>query len=129
MRAGRYALWRGEEYKAHRVDKDWVLLVRPSDQPQPEGFTEDSGEWVRKVRGTELSKVFSVRTVAVWQGHRVTVWSVDGDIAQVEASSTTQEGIPDHPAAVRENAYGDWSARVPVWELTEVVETVVDARL
>jgi len=127
VRAGRYAVWHGGEYKAHRVDKDWVLLIRPSDQPQPKGFVEDSGEWVRKVHRSELSEMFSVRTVAVWQGHRVTVWSVDGDIAQVQASSTKQADIPDHPAVVRENAYGDWGARVPVWELTEVVETVVDA--
>ena len=64
----------------------------------------------------------SVETWAVWQGRRVEVVELDGGQASVQQ---WQWPVPDHPAAYAiEN--GLWGAKVPVEELTEVVETVTE---
>ena len=130
MRAGSYAVWRGEVFKCrnHPTVSSIVMLVLPASEPQPEGFEKYSRGWRRGVDRWEVSRFFLVSTVAVWQGHRVTVESVWGDQATVSASSHPQD-VPVHPAVRRDKGYGDWEATVPVWELTEVVQTTRDIQV
>jgi hypothetical protein len=71
---------------------------------------------------SEVTRLEAVTTVAVWQGRRVDVISVDGDEAVIQQWAWP---VPEHPSVkVVEN--GLWEARVPVGELSEVVESVTE---
>ena len=99
-----------------------MLLYAP-DGTSPEGFLPDrSGRLRKKVQRQEVTRLQSVETWAVWQGRRVEVVKVVGGRASVQQ---WQWPVPDHPAA-RAIENGLWGAKVPVEELTEVVETVTE---
>ena len=123
MRAGNYAVWREREYGCVSVYKPFVRLLWRGEEPDEGGFERDHrGVWSRLVDRSEVSRLQSVETWAVWQGRRVEVRSLRGDMAWIEQ---WQWPAPDHPAAqVLEN--GLWGGLVPVGELTEVVETVTE---
>ena len=123
MRAGDYAFYQGELYSASFAGDTWVVLLYAPDGTSPEGFLPDlSGRLRKKVQRQEVTRLQSVETWAVWQGRRVQVRYLRGDMAWIEQ---WQWPAPDHPAAqVLEN--GLWGALVPVGELTEVVETVTE---
>ena len=123
MRAGNYAVWREREYGRVSVYKPFVRLLWRGEEPDEGGFERDHrGVWSRLVDRSEVSRLQSVETWAVWQGRRVEVRSLRGDMAWIEQ---WQWPAPDHPAAqVLEN--GLWGGLVPVGELTEVVETVTE---
>ena len=123
MRAGDYAFYQGELYSARFAEDTWVVLLYAPDGTSPEGFLPDrSGRLRKKVQRQEVTRLQSVETWAVWQGRRVEVRYLRGDMAWIEQ---WQWPAPDHPAAqVLER--GLWGALVPVGELTEVVETVTE---
>lgn len=123
MRAGGYAKWRGEFYSCGSVFKPYVLLQAWGDAPAVGGFDRDhNGRWTRLVQRREVTRLEKVETFAVWQRRRVEVVEVDGGQAWIQQ---WQWPVPDHPAAYAiEN--GLWGAKVPVEELTEVVETVTE---
>ncbi|GHG47771.1 hypothetical protein GCM10011331_08880 [Flavimobilis marinus] len=123
MRAGNYAVWRGREYGCVSVYKPFVRLLWRGEEPDEGGFERDHrGVWSRLVDRSEVSRLQSVETWAVWQGRRVQVVKVAGGRASVQQ---WQWPVPDHPAA-RAIENGLWGAKVPVEELTEVVETVTE---
>ena len=123
MRAGDYAFYQGELYSARFAEDTWVVLLYAPDGTSPEGFLPDlSGRLCKEVQRQEVTRLQSVETWAVWQGRRVEVVELVGGRASVQQ---WQWPVPDHPAAhAIEN--GLWGAKVPVEELTEVVETVTD---
>lgn len=125
MRAGVYAVFHGEVFRCIGRDGSRRTLLSPLSGPQPEGFEKHARGWRRLVDRSEISRMFAVSTVAVWQGHRVEVESVWEDQATLSATGNPQD-VPRHPAVETDRGYGDWRATVPVWELTEVVETVRD---
>ena len=123
MRAGDYAFYQGELYSASFAGDTWVVLLYAPDGTSPEGFLPDlSGRLRKKVQRQEVTRLQSVETWAVWQGRRVQVVKVVGGRASVQQ---WQWPVPDHPAA-RAIENGLWGAKVPVEELTEVVETVTE---
>ena len=123
MRASDYAFYQGELYSASFAEDTWVVLLYAPDGTSPEGFSPDrSGRLRKKVQRQEVTRLQSVETWAVWQGRRVEVVKVVGGRASVQQ---WQWPLPDHPAA-RAIANGLWGAKVPVEELTEVVETVTE---
>ena len=123
MRAGKYAFYQGELYSASFAEDTWVVLLYAPDGTSPEGFSPDlSGRLRKKVQRQEVTRLQSVETWAVWQGRRVEVVELVGGQAWIQQ---WQWPVPDHPAAhAIEN--GLWGAKVPVEELTEVVETVTE---
>ena len=123
MRAGDYAFYQGELYSASFAGDTWVVLLYAPDGTSPEGFLPDlSGRLCKEVQRQEVTRLQSVETWAVWQGRRVEVVKVVGGRASVQQ---WQWPVPDHPAA-RAIENGLWGAKVPVEELTEVVETVTE---
>ena len=123
MRAGKYAFYQGELYSASFAGDTWVVLLYAPDGTSPEGFLPElSGRLRKKVQRQEVTRLQSVETWAVWQGRRVQVVKVAGGRASVQQ---WQWPVPDHPAA-RAIENGLWGAKVPVEELTEVVETVTE---
>ncbi|GHG47767.1 hypothetical protein GCM10011331_08870 [Flavimobilis marinus] len=123
MRAGDYAFYQGEFYSASFAGDTSVVLLYAPDGTSPEGFLPDlSGRLRKKVQRQEVTRLQSVETWAVWQGRRVEVVKVAGGRASVQQ---WQWPVPDHPAA-RAIENGLWGAKVPIEELTEVVETVTE---
>ena len=123
MRAGDYAFYQGELYSASFAGDTWVVLLYAPDGTSPEGFLPElSGRLCKEVQRQEVTRLQSVETWAVWQGRRVQVVKVAGGRASVQQ---WQWPVPDHPAA-RAIENGLWGAKVPVEELTEVVETVTE---
>ncbi|MCL2455553.1 MAG: hypothetical protein FWD18_09700 [Micrococcales bacterium] len=121
MRAGAYAVWRGEVFASKKVNSS-VYLYLPSSRPCPEGFEKHPQRgWSRKVHISEVERRFSVTTTAVWRGHRVDVRYVEDNKAAIIGKSDRPGDAPKHPSILVE-PYGDWQVLVPVYELTEVVE-------
>lgn len=123
MRAGSYADWRGERYRASFSHDSTQVDLLADPGSSPEGFTPDRwGRPRRLVDRAEVSRLEVVTTVAVWQGRRVDVLKVEGEEAVVQQWAWP---VPEHPS-VRVVENGLWEARVPVGELTEVVESVTE---
>lgn len=99
-----------------------MLLIAPTGTDL-EGFAPNlSGEMTKLVSLRDVTRLEEVETYAVWQGRRVEVVELDGGQAWIQQ---WQWPVPDHPAAYAiEN--GLWGAKVPIEELTEVVETVTE---
>ena len=99
-----------------------MLLIAPMGTDL-EGFAPNlSGEMTKLVSLRDVTRLEEVETYAVWQGRRVEVVELDGGQAWIQQ---WQWPVPDHPAAYAiEN--GLWGAKVPIEELTEVVETVTE---
>ncbi len=101
MRAGNYATWRELEFGCVSVDGPVVRLLCRGREPDEGGFECDHrGVWSRLVERGEVSRLQSVETWAVWQGRRVEVRYLRGDMAWIEQWQTP---VPDHPAAVGDN--------------------------
>ena len=123
MRAGDYAFYQAEFYSASFAGDTSVVLLYAPDGTSPEGFSPNlSGRLRKKVQRQEVTRLQSVETWAVWQGRRVEVVELVGGQAWIQQ---WQWPVPDHPAA-RAIENGLWGAKVPVEELTEVVETVTE---
>jgi hypothetical protein len=124
MRAGDYAELAGRAFRCSAPHTPDIRLFEDGARPCPPGFERDRwGEWTRLVDRHELSRLTSVQTVAVWQGHRVIVkrvFDVAGD-ALVQGRGTAPDGTT---AWMIDN--GVWQARVPIDSLTEVVEESFD---
>ncbi len=99
-----------------------MLLIAPTGTDL-EGFAPNlSGQMTKLVSLRDVTRLEEVETYAVWQGRRVEVVELDGGQAWIQQ---WQWPVPGHPAAYAiEN--GLWGAKVPVEELTEVVETVTE---
>ena len=99
-----------------------MLLIAPTGTDL-EGFAPNlSGQMTKLVSLRDVTRLEEVETYAVWQGRRVQVVKVAGGRASVQQ---WQWPVSDHPAA-RAIENGLWGAKVPVEELTEVVETVTE---
>ncbi len=123
VRAGKYAVYDGFSYSASFASDTRAVLLFAPEGTSPPGFTPTlSGRFKMTVDRSQISYLEKVETHAVWQGRRVEVKRVTGSTAVIQQ---WQWPVPDHPAAYAiEN--GLWGAKVPVEELTEVVETVTE---
>jgi|GEM_PF-1578534 len=127
VRAGEYAVWRGDVFE-YEVWGSRYFLFRSGLLPCPEGFTANPQRgWVREVDPIKIDSLFHIKTEAVWQGHRVEVERVRDDEATLRGWSLPGQ-LPDHPSVDEGELSGEWKATVPVWELTEAVETILDGR-
>ena len=127
MRAGAYAVWRGEVFECAYAPNSTLWLFRPTSQPRPEGFEYDRQRgWERKFHISEVERRFSVTTTAVWQGQRVDVAYIRDD-GRVLIRGGALSDPPRHPAVTVTEKGFEWEALVPQYELTEVVEKYHDS--
>jgi len=125
MRAGSYAVWKGEVFERARITDSRLLIFRPTSQPRPEGFEYSRMRgWKREVHISEVERRFSVSTTAVWRGQRVEVVWVRDEKALVRGEKNAPGNYPE---VVGTEKTGEWVSVVPITELTEVVETYHDS--
>jgi len=124
MRAGPYAELQGVIYPSVSLDDPWVRLLAFGPEPPAPGWEHERWDrWSLLVDRSEVTRLFWVRTTAVWSGWPVDVSRVEGDHAIFTYDGT---GLPtDNPAIARLGLF-EWQGRVPPSELSEVVETVVE---
>ncbi|NMR21602.1 hypothetical protein [Cellulomonas fimi] len=123
---GGYAVYRGAIYRCVDRHAHQIRLVEPVTRPQPEGFVLGRhGEWTRVVTRDELTRLYYVTASARWRERVVDVVDTKGETAVIEVST---DPLHDQPrfAATDE---GRWRARVPVHELTDLVELERDVEL
>ncbi|MEE6281252.1 hypothetical protein [Georgenia sunbinii] len=126
MRAGHYAVVDGVTYRCERPQGPAILLLAPVDEPQPDGFARDNrGRWRRRVTVADVSRVFFVRTTAIWKGKRVKVDAVLGDDAAIEYTGTDIDGRPE----LSQREYGVWAGGVTVGSLSDADEEVLEFQL
>ncbi|UFN42705.1 hypothetical protein [Nocardioides okcheonensis] len=120
---GTFAVHGGTTYPVASAAAETVTLRVPRDAgPLPgqvEGGTRRDGDLWAKVRKVDLERYFSRRVTVQWQGEEVGLGRVDGDAAEIHASSPV---VADR-LGLEGDQYNGFRATVPVDELS-----VVDVR-
>jgi hypothetical protein len=125
MRAGPYAEYGGRVFRCSNPQEDRLLLLDEGAAPRPDGFGLNRwSEWSRLVDRHEVTRLTIVRTWADWRGHRVRVERV---------FDSTAEALVEHQGSPRPEGANVWTvdrdvwqAKVPLGELTDVVEDPFD---
>lgn len=127
--SGDYATYEGGQYFADCLrDQIWLFS---NDDPLPAGFSVSSYEWVRGEKLVPLSDITSlvrVETTCVWRGHHFRVGIISGGAADMFYLGKMFDEVSDLPGMERPDKY-EVLGRVPVSELTDVTEVVVDVPL
>ena len=125
MRAGPYAEVDGVVYPCVRIDQPYVRLLAfwPGSAAPVPGFEHERADrWSRAIDRSEATRLFWVRTTAVWSGRTVEVGRVQDDRATLIYNGTDMP--TDNPAIARLGPF-EWQGTVPLGELSEVVEVIV----
>lgn len=127
--SGDYATYEGRQYFADRLrDRIWLFS---NDDPLPQGFTASSYDWIKGeklVPMSDIASLVTVETTCKWRGHRFKVGIIHEGIADMFYLGKLFDEVSDLPGMERPDRY-EVIGRVPVPELTEVTEKVIDVPL
>jgi hypothetical protein len=118
MRAGSYAEFEGRVFEIVPPDSGSIRLLLPKSETQPPGFEPYRQWWTKLVERSDVSRLFTVETTAVWRGLPVIVARTDGSSALIRYFGGGHGPVEELPMVQG----GDREGGVPIDELTSVVE-------
>lgn len=96
MRNGNYAVYEGTEYRFTMGDGDEVLLKSNDVKDASKGFSESmhrQGTYLKTVLRKELTEVYSIHTMALYEGNEYLVYSEDHDRLCLEGGESEAQMI------------------------------------